>query len=325
MKIIKEVEHFTHTDADGDGCAVLGKHIFTHTNVEFCDYHNVDQKVRDFIFKYIDEDGKKTEEICPYELVLITDISVTYETATLLEYFRSILEVDVLLIDHHATSAYLRDFDWANVNPEIDGVKTSGTSEMYRLLVEETPCFDATEKAGMKAFAEQIRLYDTWDWNRLGLTLPRYLHELLMIIGRKEWLDRFANDINPALTEAELYLVETELKRINRFIKGKLKQMIKSELHGYKVGVVYAEQNHSILGNTMCNENPDIDFAIIINVGGAKISFRTVKDIDTGAFAKEYYDGGGHPKASGCEFNESDKERVFKFLMDFSEFRAYHI
>jgi oligoribonuclease NrnB/cAMP/cGMP phosphodiesterase (DHH superfamily) len=241
---------------------------------------------------------------------------VKYATAIQLDYFQTMTGVRVLLIDHHTTSAYLRDFDWANVNPEIDGVKTSGTSEMYRLLVEDTLCFDATEKAGMTAFAEQIRLYDTWDWDRLGLTLPRYLHELLMIIGRKEWVERFMNNIDPSLTEAELYLVETELKRINRFIKHKSKNMFKTEFEEYVMGVIYADQHHSILGNTICRENPDIDLCVIVNINDGKVSFRSVKDdVNTGEIAQTYFGGGGHPKASGWEFDMSLREYTFHHIL----------
>lgn len=317
MKIIKEVKHCTHTDADGVGSAVMGKHIFTHTSVEFCDYHNVDDKVKDFVFKYIDEDGRRTEEVCPYELLLITDISVKYETAQLVEYFRDITGVDVILIDHHKTSTYLLDFDWAHVNYEIDGVKTSGTSEMYRLLVKDTPTFDEDEKQGMGEFAEQIRQYDTWDWTRMGVILPRYLHELLMIIGRKEWLERFTNDIDPTLTDAEKYLVETELKRIDRFIRGKAKQMFKTSFGDYTVGVVFAEQHHSILGNKLCEDNPDIDFCIIMNIGGSKVSFRSTKpEIDTGAIAKALFNGGGHAPASGWEFDLALREEVYKHITE---------
>jgi oligoribonuclease NrnB/cAMP/cGMP phosphodiesterase (DHH superfamily) len=321
MKILKEVAHFTHTDADGLGCGAVGKHIFSFTKLFFCDYHNVDTIVKDFIFQYIDDDGKQ-KDICPYELVLITDISVKEDTAILLEHFSSVTGTQLILIDHHDTSLWLNEYDWAEVMPEIDGRKSSGTSEMFRLIVAGNPIFTIDEAIGMESFCEQIRLYDTWDWTRVGATLPRYINELLYIIGREAWLERFINNIDPQLTEAEQYLVDTELERIDRFVTAKEKQMFKTDLHGYRVGIVYAEQNHSILGNTICQNNPDIDFVIIINMGAAKISFRSIKpEIHTGEFAKKFYNGGGHAPASGCEFSKHDREAVFEYIMNYDEFR----
>lgn len=314
-KVLAEVKHFSHTDADGGACIVMGKRIFSFTSHEFCDYHNVDEKIVAFIREYIDEDGRVIN-ICPYEVILITDISVTQETAMLLDYFKEVVDVDVVLIDHHKTSLYLRDFDWANVNYEIDGQKTSGTSEMYRLLVKENEILSVDTKNQLANFAEQIRRYDTWDWTVLGVDEPRLINELLYIIGRDEFVERFVRDLDTTLTEAEMYLVETEVKRIDRFIAGKQKQMFRAELHGYQVGVVFAEQHHSVLGNTLCKNNPDIDFVVIINMGAAKVSFRSVKkDIDVGEFAKKHYSGGGHPSAAGCEFDLDERAAIFYHLL----------
>lgn len=78
----------------------------------------------------------------------------------------------------------------------------------------------------------------------------------------------------------------------------------------------FAEQHHSILGNTICQNNPDIDFVLIINPAIKKVSIRSVKeDIDTGEFAKKYYGGGGHPKASGFELDGSLVETVIDLLL----------
>jgi uncharacterized protein len=190
------------------------------------------------------------------------------------------------------------------------------------LLVRTNPMMTTmeVEELGLADFAEQVRRYDTWDWTKLGDNNPRYLHELLMIIGREEFLKRFTEDLNPQLTQSEQYLVDMELKRIDRFIKGKEKQMIKSKLHGYNIGFVYAEQHHSVLGNTICTNHPDIDFVVIMNMGAGKVSFRAVKDdINTGEFAKKYYGGGGHPKASGCEFSKDDIINSFFDIMDKQE------
>lgn len=324
MKLIKEVKHFSHSDLDGIGCIVMAKHLFTHTAYEVCDYDNVDDKVTNFIMKYVDEDGT-VKEVCPYELILITDISVKDETAIMLDQFSKLTGVQIILIDHHKTSMYLTEYDWAEVNYEINGVKTSGTSEMMRLLVRTHPTLSAIEikNLGIADFAEQVRLYDTWDWTRVGVDKPRLMHELLMIIGRDEFIKRFTEDLDVDFSKEEQYLLDMEVKRIERFVRKKAKQMIETELHGYKVGVVYAEEHHSVLGNELCKMFPEIDFVIIMNLGAAKVSFRATKEgIDVGAFAKEFYDGGGHAPAAGCEFKEQKRLNVFKLIMDNEDFLA---
>jgi uncharacterized protein len=315
MKVMKEVKHFSHSDLDGIGCIVMAKHIFLHTSHTICDYNNVNEKVQEFLFQYINEKGE-VKEVVPYELVLITDISVNEETALMLEHFSRVTNVPVLLIDHHKTSLWLNDYDWAIVEPERNGKKTSGTSEIFNLLVKESEVIPDEHKQELELFAETIRLYDTWDWFSQNVQLAKLLNDLLYILGHEVFIHRFSEDLSISLTNEELYLLKVENERAERYIKSKEKTLIKTELHGYNVGVVFAEQHHSILGNIICANNPDIDFVIIINPALKKVSIRSVKDdIDTGEFAKKYYGGGGHPKASGFELDDSLMEVVVELLL----------
>lgn len=315
MKIMKEVKHFSHSDLDGVGCIVMGKHIFLHTSHTICDYNNVNENVREFIFHYIDENGK-VKDVVPYELVLITDISVNEETALMLEHFSRVTGVPILLIDHHKTSLWLNDYEWAVVEPERNGKKTSGTSEIFHLLVKESEVLTNELKRELELFAETVRLYDTWDWFSQNEQMAKMLNDLLYIIGYDRFIERFTEDLSISLTEQEVYLLKVDNERAERYIKSKEKTLIKTELYGYNVGVVFAEQHHSILGNTICQNNPDIDFLLIINPAIKKVSIRSVKeDIDTGEFAKKYYGGGGHPKASGFELDDTLVETVIDLLL----------
>ena len=94
MKVMKEVKHFSHSDLDGIGCIVMAKHIFLHTAHTICEYNDVNEKVQDFLFQYINEKGE-VKEVVPYELVLITDISVNEITALMLEHFSRVTNVPV--------------------------------------------------------------------------------------------------------------------------------------------------------------------------------------------------------------------------------------
>ena len=69
-----KIKLFTHTDLDGIGCAILAYLAFRRKNVEveYCDYSNVNDKVRDFFYN-----GNWDE----YEQVFFTDISISNELA----------------------------------------------------------------------------------------------------------------------------------------------------------------------------------------------------------------------------------------------------
>lgn len=90
--------------------------------------------------------------------------------------------------------------------------------------------------------------------------------------------------------------------------------MKKVEINGLTAGIVFAESNISELGNTMCENNPNIDFAMIISIDKS-ISFRTVKDnVDVSGIAKSL-NGGGHKKAAGSPITEEIKDRLIKELL----------
>ncbi|MDZ7434355.1 DHH family phosphoesterase, partial [Bacillus amyloliquefaciens] len=105
MRNIKKVKLFTHTDLDGVGCALVCNHLLNDVEVEFCDYHNIDQKVLEFI------NNNRFKE---YDLILVTDISVNKDLAEKINEIQSTSKW--VLIDHHATAKWLNIYKWANVN-----------------------------------------------------------------------------------------------------------------------------------------------------------------------------------------------------------------
>jgi uncharacterized protein len=320
MQMIKEVKHFTHSDLDGIGCLVIGKHLFTHTSPEVCDYDNVNQKVQDFILTYLNkDDGSLKEEICPYELILITDISVDTETAMLLDVFQKKSETEVILLDHHPNLEWLNAMDWAVIyNREESGLLTSGTRMMMKELAVHISELSSDEREELEEFAETVRMYDTWDWNRQNILHPKRLNNLLYLIGRENFIKRFTTDLSTTFTESEDLVVDIEDEREKLYIERKKKELVKTSFYEYNVGIVFAEQFISTLGNEICNENEDIDFVIMINIGRSKVSYRSIRpDINVGAIAAKYFEGGGgHAYAAGSEFPPEERENVFKYLLE---------
>lgn len=323
------VKLFTHTDLDGVGCAVVANVAFgaEHVSIEYCDYDNIDSKVSDFIFK--------NKEHRQYDRVFITDISIGAGLASLIDGYADI-KCRIQLIDHHATALWLSEKYpmWCEVRVEesnmfrylepIEGanrekVSSSGTSLFYKFLRNKNiPKLERNEK--LKTFAEVVRRYDCWEWHNVYKNEhPKRLNDLLYIIGRDKFIERFSSNPIPTFTDLELTLLEIEEHRINKYIWYKMRDVKKATIDvnnkDYNIAYVFAEANTSLLGNYIAEAYGDkIDFVAIIDVGRNKVSLRGIHNhIDLGKDVAKRYGGGGHSKASGFEF---PTELLQKFLLD---------
>jgi oligoribonuclease NrnB/cAMP/cGMP phosphodiesterase (DHH superfamily) len=123
---------------------------------------------------------------------------------------------------------------------------------------------------------------------------------LLYLIGREKFVKRFSENVSVEFTEGEKLLLEVEEDRIKKYIDKVSKKVIPAKIENYNAGVVFAEQYISELGNAIAEQNPNLDFIAIVNVGGGGISYRRREgiDIDLGQLVK-VFGGGGHPSAAG--------------------------
>lgn len=289
-----KIKLFTHTDLDGVGCAIVGLHSFKDIDIEYCNYDDVDYKISKFI----------AEESYGYDKVFITDISVSEDVAREInEYIGN----KTILLDHHATAKWLNKYNWAKVDdyeispdPKVDKQKSSGTSMFYDYLWDN----HNINLPWLLNFIEMVRQYDTWEWTtKFNNTHPKLLNNLYYLIGRERFIKRFMDNTITQFTEEEMLLLDIEQKRIEKYINKKEKQLIIRQFDEYVVGIVFAEQYHSELGNELAKRN-NVDFVIIINPDDKKVSYRGIKnDIHLGEFAKRY-GGGGHSQAAGSQFKE---------------------
>lgn len=309
-----KVKLFTHTDLDGVGCAIVAKNAFSDVSVEYCDYNEINQKLKYFIH---------TGGYRKYDRIFITDISVDEGVAMMInELFNE--GVGFQLVDHHATALWLAEkypmwcevrTEESNMNLYLDGgnrekVLSSGTSLFYKFLRNKNlPKME--QNLRLKLFAETVRMYDCWEWSTVYKNdHPKRLNDLLYIVGREKFIERFTVDPNPAFNELEETILSIEEHRINKYIWYKKQEVKKINwLVGgeeYNVAYVFAESNVSLLGNAIAEElKNEVDFVAIVDVGRSKVSLRGVHDdIALGSDVARHYGGGGHPKASGFEFSE---------------------
>ena len=290
---------FTHNDLDGVGCAIVAKLVFDDIDLIFC---RNPQDCTSLIQKEYEKNKFKG-----YDRIFVTDISFEeslLEDKNILNTFKKKLR----MFDHHSTALGLKKFFPEAVIMESDseGKLVSGTYLFHNYLVE-------TYKMSPRPFfAEQIRLYDTWDWSKGVSLMPKYLNLLLYSKGISYFMNTFVErltrkDINELnmFNQYERDILEFETTRNEKEICRNLSNVIKVKTDSCSIGVVNVTTgDYSTLGNRICIEH-DVDIAFIFNVTTGGISVRSTRDdIDLGQLMKEAGLGGGHAQAAGGNFGE---------------------
>ncbi len=318
-----KVKLFTHTDLDGVGCAILGELTFRNINIEYCDYHNINEKIKSFI------DNK---EYFDYDIIYITDISVGEDVAKMIdslclfECFR--------LLDHHETALWLNKYDWAKVEiiDEERNEKTSGTRLFYNEIkdkleksIKETDNKTLSIRKSVDSiiqdveiFVEIVNRYDTWLWyEKYNDNISKQWNDLLYILGKERFINNVMDKIKNGMLffdSSDTLVLALEQSKIDNYILQKDKELIVRNILGYKTGVVFAEQYHSELGNKLSRIYPELDFITIINLSKS-ISYRTTKEhIHLGNDVATILGGGGHPKAAGNPISDEDRGKILKVL-----------
>ena len=291
---------FTHNDLDGVGCGILARIAFgEHVEV----HYNSVARINTHVEKYLE--SLKAEQINE-ETLFITDLTVNEANSKRINKFIN-AGGKAQFIDHHKTALHLNEYNWASVTVQYDdGRLTSATSLFYDYLLQNNKI---EHRSGLDEFVELIRQYDTWEWEENQLIKAKQLNDLFSLISIDEFegkmLERLQTNESFNFNEFEQQLLKMEEEKINRYIRKKNRELVQTFIGEHCVGIVHAEMYHSELGNELGKENSHLDYIAILNMGGKKVSFRTIHDhIDVSAIAGQY-GGGGHAKASGCAMNET--------------------
>lgn len=306
------IKIFTHNDLDGVGCIIIAKRLLPQYEIEYelCNYSNINQKISDFL---------NTEPEDLYAYMFVTDISVDSETAEAIDKYTKTKEMEILLFDHHfEKNEWLNKYDWATIQKyywkEKEEHLTCGTKMFLQYLISEQSMLLDEYTASL---VEKIRRYDTWLWKTHYCDeLAKDLNDLLYLIGFDEFVEIYSQTNRYSLfTKEHKELLEKNKEIISKYIESKYKELLEIEVDDYNVGVVFASKYISELGNTLCENRPELDLiAVISDVN--KISYRTIKeDIDLNIFAQKY-GGGGHPKASGSQISLDTRISIAKFLFE---------
>ncbi|CAG7629099.1 DHH family phosphoesterase [Paenibacillus allorhizosphaerae] len=286
---------YTHNDLDGVGCGIVAKCAFGEkVEIRYNSVGGLNLQVERFL-----EKGKKKNYL------FITDLSVNEANERGIDEFVK-SGGKVKLIDHHKTALHFNEYSWGIVQVEYDNGKlASATSLFYEYLIQNG-LLQPTKS--LQQFVELVRLYDTWEWERHGELQAKRLNDLFYMVSIEEFeekmVERLAGDAAFSFDEFEEKILDLEEEKIERYVRRKKREIVQAKIHDHYVGIVHAESYHSELGNELGRENPHLDYIAIMNMGGKKISFRTIHDhIDVSEIAGRY-GGGGHAKAAGCSMTE---------------------
>lgn len=323
----EQIHLLTHTDLDGIGPSIVLDAFGINHNPYYVETRKIDEVVMEKIAEQNDQ-----------ELIIITDLSVNEETAAAIDLVNNHPNGKyIILIDHHASAIYLNDFIWAEVKPEVNGIKMSATTLIFKSLLDASfevsplqrttneddevviiqPEYSAKEKNEMLTrlthFVENIRLYDTWDWHALSIQEAADLNTVFYARRRHEFAkDRMHYILNGELfTEEDANYLHFSKEELRKLLKKKSKQMNIIEnyqLLGHdtpvNIGVVETDSFFSELGNHLAEKfEEEIDCVFIISLVKNKVSLRSIgSTVDLSKIAKNY-NGGGHPNASGCDLS----------------------
>jgi len=290
---------YTHNDLDGVGCGVVARCAFgEQVEIRYNSVQSLNPQVSRFLEVYRDKPKKGG-------LLFITDLSVSEENEQRIE--RHVREGGkVRLLDHHKTSLHLNRHPWATVQVAYDdGRLASATSLFYDYLVQHRML---RPSEALAEFVELVRQYDTWEWEPNDNVKAKRLNDLFFLLSLDDFEDRMVERLQRqtsfAFTEFEEKLLELEESKIERYVRRKKRELIQTFVAERCVGIVHAESYHSELSHELGRTYPHLDYIAILNVGGKKISLRTIHDdVDVSEIAGAF-GGGGHAKAAGCPMTE---------------------
>ncbi|WP_174733097.1 DHH family phosphoesterase [Mesobacillus harenae] len=290
---------YSHNDLDGIGCGIVARLAFgDQLEVRYNSVMGLDYQIEKY-FERVNEKSKAED------VLLITDLSINEENAKRLDEYVN-TGGKARLIDHHKTAVHFNQHSWGFVKlSDEDNRLTSATSLLYEYLTQQGLM---EPSSALGEFVELVRQYDTWEWDQNNNVRAKQLNDLFFMLSIDDFEERMTKRIQSKsqfeFDDFEKKLLEMEDDKIERYIRRKNREIVQTFIGDYCAGIVHAESYHSELGNELGKGNPHLDYIAILNMGGKKISFRTIHDhVDVSAVAGEF-GGGGHAKASGCSMGK---------------------
>lgn len=275
------------------------------------------------IDEYVEDVAELVNRVDTVPIVYITDITPKQESYAKLYQAAVEGKCAIAYIDHHLQSFELAENFESRSNVEyILDKDVSATMLAFNHIAKKHVAFST--------LSNLVDLWDTFKWKTMGddpmaiaaCNLNRLFFDILGAEGlmnelRSNKLDAFY------LTNIKyLEVLKAHDKSVKDYLEKKNNDIRKSYVT-YKddeiiVGMVFAESHISELGNYLCEQNEEIDMALIVNTNSMpfKLSARTTSDdFNVSDFMKDKFDGGGHAKASGAELDLQTCMSIFRKII----------
>ena len=229
---------------------------------------------------------------------------------------------DLYVNDHHDTSTWLEQYEWAEWSKDNT---SCGTQMLLDYLVKQGWFKDTTVASvnNLILFADMVDAYDRWVLDSPIRVNSDKLNELFHFLQRKIFVREAV--ANPILYEDEAFMRILSIleKKRNDYIANRVREAKKGEFpifrdrDGHNVIVLLDGQYTSALAHAVLYATISETSYVAIIHGNGVVSFRSRKgeDIDVAAKAKKF-GGGGHKEAAGFKMEFDDiKLAMFKSFM----------
>lgn len=288
---------FTHIDLDGYGSRIMVQRAYPTIEIKHVDYG----------FDLLPENRKLMAEA---DMIIFTDISISRETAELLELTRQSGK-KLLLLDHHQ-SAYdnLHDlgYDWI----KIDQSK-SGALLAYEYFSSTHP----NELEGYENLAKYISDYDLWEHNYPESKMLQFLWSR----DYEYFTERFFKNPVVEFSFGEQAIIAESMQALEDSYSEAMNSLsVHQDNEGLTFGLIKSiGLLSSLAADRIMKENLDLEYLVIMNKKGS-LSLRSLH-YEVRKIA-EALGGGGHALASGVaipetgivDVVESIKNREWKYF-----------
>ena len=321
---------FTHNDLDGIACGIISKLYFPMSFVNYCNYDNIDDSLLTFL--------RHNKENLQSFRIIIADIYYKQENMEI----TLLLDKcgDLIIADHHATSAWIDNIPFSNDSTSKNIVPDSdkcGVTLLIEILEDKFKdiVFSGTTKEDIKQFVNHVNYWDVWTWikflpklsndeNKTEDDVKREYESLKdsILTNKSFQLNSAAyyygieNFVNKMLMYFNHYIsyedvisekaMENAKKQVDLLNEYDTWHYIYDSAEYGKIPytIIKIKSSNISLASILCKsamQNGDKFLAIYIDEDKDAISLRCpAEDIDLSIIAKEC-EGGGHKDAAGCK------------------------
>lgn len=280
VKIMRKVL-FTHIDMDGAGSELIVRLANPDIEVYRVDYN-------------FDLDIKYRKIMAEADSLIFTDISVSRDTAELLEATRRYGK-ELLLLDHHESAKNnLGDlnYPWVHIDMNYSGALLAFCWYKSQLSLD----YQLADYNNYGYLAMLISDYDLWTHEHPESIILQFLWNRL---GTDAFVDRFLKNSSPSLSAEEKMLVKESEEALEESYQIAISHLEEEEdIEGNKwLLITDIGQMYSLVASRILKERQDVVYCCIMSRKGS-LSFRS-KSYDIEPIARAL-GGGGHKLAAGA-------------------------